>query len=248
MMRCFAVAALALSFWTPALGAVPSAKGESLAVVAFSTASSVFLYPSSVPLTLETILAHFQFYDRRLDSLTARFTQTLKVPDTEVSQSVEGTLEYLKPGRLRIEHARPERQTLVIDGKDIWIYRHSQNQVIQSSLDDWKKADPAMGSLMQFGDFARMLEVYDASVDTSAAQAVLILRPKQKGGTEFFLRMTLNAMNLFPADTELSVGSLRVRSTLSELKLNAPVLEKSFKFTPPYGADILRNFKPPQVQ
>jgi len=251
-MTSLLAALLALA--APAWAAPQKAKSAPAAAVpaAVSTAavaaSSVFLYPSSVPLTLESVLAHFQLYDREMQSLAARFTQTLTVPDTQVNQSVEGTLEYLKPGRLRIEHQRPERQTLVIDGKDLWIHRHAQNQVIQSSLEDWKKADPAIGSLMQFGDFARMLEVYDAVLDTSAAQAALVLRPKQRSETDLVLRLTLNAMNLFPAVTELGVGSLKVRSTLSELKINAPIPEKDFQFTPPYGADVLRNFKPPKVQ
>ncbi|MBI5244453.1 MAG: outer membrane lipoprotein carrier protein LolA [Elusimicrobia bacterium] len=225
----------------------PAAKPQAQ-VQESTAAASVFLFPSSAPVNQETVLAHFKLYDRELASLSAGFTQSLTQPEAAISQSVEGTVDYLKPNRLRIRHVRPEPQLVVIDGKDIWIHRISQNQVIQSNLEEWKKADPAIGNLMRFGDFARMLEVYDAAVDTSAAQPALTLRPKTKGPQEFALRMTLNKANLFPEVTELTVGSLKVRTAFTGLRFNPALAEEAFRFAPPPGAEVFQDFKPPQMQ
>jgi outer membrane lipoprotein carrier protein len=216
--------------------------------IGVSSNTSIFLYPSTVPVTLETVLAHFRLYDRDLASLSARFSQELTVPETSTTQSVAGTVEYLKPNHIRIEHVRPERQTVVVDGKDIWIHRLSQNQVIQSNLEDWKKADPAVGNLMQFGDMARMLESYDAQLDTAAARPALTLRPKGKDAQEFTLRMTLRAADLFPDTTELSVGSLRIKTAFADLRFNPPLAPEAFRFSPPSGSEVFRDFKPPQAK
>mgnify|MGYP001583373650 CR=1 FL=1 len=210
-----------------------------------------FLYRSTQPLTVAAVIEHFRLYDREMRSLSANFRQSLQVPETWLRQSVEGSVRYLKPERLRIEHEKPERQSVVADGKDIWIFRHSQNQAIQSDLGDWKKADPAMDNLMGFGDYARMLENYDALLDTAAAagsRAVLVLTPKTKAEEPFSLRLSLAEANLFPHITELSVGSVRVRTELSELRFNPPLEESLFRFTPPPTADVFRNFKPPKLK
>ncbi|MFA6029498.1 MAG: outer membrane lipoprotein carrier protein LolA [Elusimicrobiota bacterium] len=228
----------------PAPAAAPAAADA----YSSTAAAAVFAWSSSAPLTLPAVLEHFRLYDRELRSLSASFTQTVDVPETRTNSVSEGTVDYLKPERIRIEHKRPELQTAVTDGKDLWVHRRSQNQVIQSSLEDWKKADPTVSSLMRFGDYARMLETYDAALDTSSARATLTLKPKEKGGTDFRLKLTLSPETLFPETTELLVGSLSVRTALDRIRYNAPVREESFRFEPPAGAEVFRNFKPPKLQ
>ena len=104
---------------------------------------------------------------------------------------------------------------------------------------------------MGFGDYARMMEDYDALLDTAAAagsRAVLVLTPKAKTEEPFSLRLSLAQSNLFPHLTELSVGSVRVRTELSDLHFNPALEESLFRFTPPPTADVFRNFKPPKLK
>ncbi|MEK9146224.1 MAG: hypothetical protein AAB339_11495, partial [Elusimicrobiota bacterium] len=61
-------------------------------------------------------------------------------------------------------------------------------------------------------------------------------------------RLSLAESNLFPHLTELSVGSVRVRTELSDLHFNPAIEESLFRFTPPPTADIFRNFKPPKLK
>ena len=210
-----------------------------------SPSSLEFIRTSSEPVSLEYVLVHFEKFDARLKSLSADFSQTLTIPDTGMTSAISGSVAYLKPERLRIEHIRPERQTVVSDGRDIWIHRHEHAQVIQSKLNDWKEADPTMNNLMQFGSYGKMLKTYDVELVTGAARPVLLLRPKTGAG-EFSLRLELDPSTLFPQVTELLVGSMRVRTQMTNTLFNPPLKAAEFEFTPPAGCDVFKNFKPPR--
>lgn len=208
-----------------------------------SASSAVFVWSSSVPLTMEAVLGQFELFDRELTSLSAHFLQSLTVTETGMTSAIEGTVEYAKPEKLRIEHVRPERQTVVSDGKDIWIHRHSQSQVVQSNLKDWKKSDPMINNLMQFGSYAKMMRTYDVTLDSAAARPSLSLRPKGEAA-DFELRFELDPGTLFPLRTELIVQAMRVRTTMDTVAFNPRLKEERFVFEIPADADVFRNFKP----
>ncbi|MEE8425427.1 MAG: outer-membrane lipoprotein carrier protein LolA [Elusimicrobiota bacterium] len=208
-----------------------------------------FLYKSTAPLSVSAVLAHFEIYDRRLNSLSAGFRQSLIMETTGITSDIKGTVAYRKPERLRIEHEKPERQTIVADGQDIWIHRHRLAQVIQAAIVDWKDADPMMNNLLQFGSYGKMLKAYDVRLDTAAAGPVLLLRPKRgDSGADFTLRFVLDERTLFPVVTELIVGAMRVRTEFDEVRFNPEIDAKQFIFTIPKGADVFRNFKPPKFE
>jgi outer membrane lipoprotein carrier protein len=204
-----------------------------------------FLYRSSETLTVAAVLEHFELFDRELRSLTARFTQTVSMGPAAMTSTVQGTLAYQKPERLRVEHQTPEPQTIVSDGKDLWIHRPSQSQVLQSALKDWRQADPAIDNLLQIGNYAALLRAYDVTL-ASAKPTALTLRPKAKGADPFELKLTLSEDTLFPSESELSVGEARIRTQFETVRYNPVVPQTRFKFTPPPGADVFRNYKPPR--
>lgn len=208
-----------------------------------------FLYKSTAPLSVSAVLSHFEIYDRLLNSLSAEFRQSLILETTGITSNIKGTVAYRKPERLRIEHEKPERQTIVVDGQDIWIHRHRLAQVIQAAIADWKDADPMMNNLLQFGSYGKMLKTYDVRLDTAAAGPTLLLRPKRgDSGADFTLRFILDERTLFPMVTELVVGAMRVRTEFTEVRFNPKIDEKQFIFTIPKGADVFRNFKPPRFE
>lgn len=250
VMRFAASVALIILASGPALAGVsPSAPSPSTgtAPAPSEVSTAAFAWRSTAPLTLEAVLSQFELFDRELNTLSARFSQSLKVPETGMSSAIEGALSYRKPERLRIEYSRPEPQTVVSDGRDIWLHRPSQGQAIQSSLKDWKDSDPLISNLMQFGSYGKMLTAYAVSLETSTGSApALMLRPKDARSPRFELRLILDAESLFPGRTLLLVDSMRVETKLDELRFNPPLDAKLFDFEPPPGVDVFRGFKPPK--
>ncbi len=216
-----------------------------LAAALVSPASAAFsVEKDTAPLTtLAAVSARLEAIESGLKGLSADFKQSVLFSASETAQEIEGSLQYSKPDRLRVEHHKPERQTIVSDGKSIWVHRKSQNQVIEASLKEWKASDPLLASLLDFGSYSSWLKKYDVSF--SSAPLELLLLPKT-GPSEFNLRLRLNRWG-FPVETELAVSQMKVRTVLENLKINPDIRDSAFAFAPPAGADVFRNFKPPRL-
>lgn len=199
---------------------------------------------SDAPVTVAGIIARLEEFEKKMTSLSADFRQTVRMEQSASAQTISGTVKYRRANRLRVEHLKPERQTVVCDGKKLWVWRHETNQVIETSLEDWRKSEPLAKGLLDFGDYADMLKRYDVSIATVSApdarghrMVSLLLLPKDaKAG--FQLKLRLSTRDYFPADAELRAGQVRIESHFDKIKFNPETAAGDFKFTPPAGADI----------
>jgi len=208
-----------------------------------------FAVVSTAPITREAILHQFRRFDAGMLSLEARFDQKLKLEDGGMGRGLSGTLRYLHPERLRIEHEKPERQTVVSDGKDIWVHRHAHSQVVQSKLEDWKASDPTAAQLLRFGSYAAMLDEYEVELSTTGARPTLRLTPKESDPDRpVALTLKLSKKTLFPEETILEAGNLQIVTRVLKPRFNGPVDPALYRFDPPAGTDVFRDFKPPRFQ
>jgi outer membrane lipoprotein carrier protein len=198
------------------------------------------------------VLSRFEDLDKSLKSLQADFKQYVSWDASGTKQSVEGSVEFRKPDLLRLEQKVPEPQTVVADGSWLWIYRPSTNQAIKANFADWKKTEPLAQGLLDFGNYAKLFQAYDVTLSTtSPADAdghrivTLTLRPKPKT-EDFALVLRLSTRDYFPAETELRTGGVGVRSFFSNIRYNPALSDARFRFTPPAGADVFENLKPPK--
>lgn len=231
--------AWAVNFASDSTAATPksSDKAEKKAVEAAGLSKS-----TSAPATVDELLQHFRKIDAEMTSLSARFRQAMVFTETGMQQRVEGTVDYQKPGLLRMEYDVPDRQTIVVDGKSIWIHRKKHNQVVESNIEDWRRSDPLLNNLLDLGSYARLAENYQVSWDPKTLEAVL--RPKDGKG-DFHMILRLKGAELFPAETELTAGAAKIKTAFSDLRFNPKLKQNIFVFEPPAGAEIFRNFKPP---
>lgn len=199
---------------------------------------------STAPVTLEAVLQRFEELDRGLSTLSADFRQFVRWEASETTQTVEGRLDYRKKDLLRIEHRLPERQTIVADGQNLWIWRRSTNQVIKTGLAEWKKSEPLAQGLLDFGGYAQLLKRYEAKLSSAAAASkdkpdvlILTLTPKEKK-KDFVLILRLSAKDFFPYDTELKAGEVSVHSIFENVRFNSELPNSLFRFTPPPDADV----------
>ncbi len=258
MKRPAALLAAALAVAAaPASAATPRKNAQtSVSPIAISTppATLPLLPPPTQPITVELVVARFEKLDRDLDSLSADFKQVVNWEQAGGAQTVEGSVEFRKPDLLRLEHRRPEPQTLVSDGTWLWIYRPSTEQVIKTSFSDWKKSEPMAQGLLDFGNYAGLLKSYDASISSVSAPAQdghrrisLTLKPKKKDAAgDFALTLHMSTRDFFPGETDLKAGTVVVHSVFYNIRYNPALADARFRFTPPPGADVFDNVKPPK--
>ncbi|HBE88766.1 MAG TPA: hypothetical protein DDW67_06455 [Elusimicrobia bacterium] len=193
----------------------------------------------------DEVLARLMEWDSALTSLKASFTQTVLFSDAGLEQKVEGTLSYLKPDRLRIEHTAPTRQTIVTDKKDIWIYKPDDSQAVKTRWEDWKNLqNSGFSGIMDFGNYSELAErnkVTAVPPAETGGMVKLILTPADRKGL-YTLTLMLSATDYFPARADLVVEATKISTVLTDTRRNAGLDEKLFDFTPPKGTEII-NFK-----
>ncbi len=202
--------------------------------------AGLLLAPTTATITVPLAIEQFEQLDRSMMTLSAQFTQSVQ------GQTAQGTFSYRKKDLLRIEHLLPEKQTLVCDGKRVWVWRPANGQVLRSSLADWKRSQPLAQALLDFGNYAKLLRRYEVSIGTVAAPQpdghrtfTLVLKPHSSAEGDFLLTLRLSTRDFFPFESELRAGSVVTRTTFSALRFNAELPDALFRFTPPPGADIL---------
>ena len=80
-------------------------------------------------------LESLEAFVKNTGSGRAEFTQTVTPPARDgekprVKQS-SGSFEFQRPGRFRFEYRKPFAQTIVADGRTLWLYDADLNQVTQ---------------------------------------------------------------------------------------------------------------------
>jgi len=237
------------------LASAASAAPKKSAAPAKSTAAveGLPLLPAPTgPITVDLVARRFEEFDLKVKTLSADFRQVVKWDESGVQQAVEGSLSFHKPDLIHIDHRVPADQTIVADGTWLWVWRKETNQVVQTRLEDWKKSEPVAQGLLDFGNYSQLLKTYDVAVASVSAPGEgghrtfeVVLKPKDKP-SQFTLTLRMSTADFFPAQTELKVGGVFVRSIFTGIRYNPVLKDALFRFTPPADADFFQNFKPPR--
>ena len=173
----------------------------------------------------------------------AQFTQTVTAPakegQTARTKTSSGNFEFQRPGQFKFVYAKPFAQTIVADGKTVWLYDVDLNQVTQRKQADALGSTPA-AILASANDLAGLHKDFWIKTlpDAEGLQWVEAL-PKVTDGQLKSVRVgfqgdTLAAMDILDGFGQRSVirfNNLRVLPALPAAH---------FKFEVPAGADIMQ--------
>ena len=186
-------------------------------------------------------VARVDRYLATLKTLSANFSQVVRNRDGQVSDRASGTLSIARPDRFRWDYQKPYLQTIVADGKRLWLYDSDLQQVTVRALEQGLGSTPAMllSGAGKVGDaFAA------AGVETKGDWTWCRLTPQQDGSD--FEQVSL----AFTRGGELAAMELRDKlgqSTVIEfgaVKRNLPLDDQLFRFEPPPGADVIGRAEP----
>ena len=102
--------------------------------------SVIFLFAGKVEtgaseiLALKEVVKEVQFRYENTHFFQARFRQNTFLASLDESRKSFGKVFIRKPGMMRWEYEKPEKQLLVSDSANFWIYTPEQNQVIISQF------------------------------------------------------------------------------------------------------------------
>ncbi|MGA9574522.1 MAG: outer membrane lipoprotein chaperone LolA [Lysobacterales bacterium] len=170
-----------------------------------------------------------------LQRFQAEFTQTVKSQDGRIQDQTEGQVWLQVPDKLRWVYTGEFPEIIVADGKNIWIYDQSLEQVTVKPQSEQATDSPLMVladvsrldtrfKVAELGDFDDMmlLELRSLDSDSEFERILLGLVP---GG----IRM-MAMEDAFGQRTEIHFTNVEV---------NQPADQDLFHFTPPEGTDVV---------
>jgi outer membrane lipoprotein carrier protein len=187
---------------------------------------------------VETARALQQKYDRVKD-FSADFAHTYEGGVLKKKSAERGTVQILKPGRMRWDYTSPEKKLFVSDGHQIYSYIPADKQVIRSPMPSGDEATTAVLFLTGAGNLTRDFNVSYAEGDRSDSVA-LRLDPKRKQHDYDWLIIvvdskTLQIRGLTAADQQGGRSSF----VFTNYRENTGLSDKVFEFKIPRGVDVL---------
>jgi len=170
-----------------------------------------------------------------LDRFQAGFTQTVKTQDGRIQDQTQGQVWLQSPDKLRWVYSGDFPEVIVADGKNIWIYDESLEQVTVKPQSDQVNDSP----LMILADVSKLDEQFQVT-ELGELEDMLLLELKSLDSESEFERILLGLVpdGIRMMAMEDAFGQ-RTDIYFENMLMNPPADPELFIFTPPEGADVV---------
>ena len=184
----------------------------------FIRSTAALALAGSISLAQAGAIDALKKFNADTDGLSGSFSQTVK--SKKKSQTTHGSFQILRPGLFKWEYSRPYKQTIVGDGKTIWLYDVDLAQVTKSSQDQTIGDSPAA----ILSNKTALDSSYTLKEDGSAGGIDYVLAsPKRNNAGYQYIRIgfkgdALAAMQLkdsFGNETGISFSNLNTKPDLA---------------------------------
>ena len=174
----------------------------------------------------------------------ADFTQTVTAPAKDGQQpkvkTSTGNFEFQRPGKFRFDYKKPFEQTIVADGKNLWLFDVDLNQVTQRAQDQALGSTPA-ALLASAPDLTALKADFSlSSAPDQDGQQWVLAEPKAKDGQIKTVRVGFVGEQLATLDIVDNFGQRSVLK-FGNMQVNGQVAAATFQFKPPAGADVVKH-------
>ena len=174
-------------------------------------------------------------FANELDRFQAEFTQTVKSQDGRIQDQTHGQVWLQSPDKLRWVYSGEFPEIIVADGKNIWIYDESLEQVTVKPQSDQATDSP----LMILADVSQLDAQFQVT-ELGDFEDLLLLELKSLDSESEFERVLLglDASGIRMMAMEDNFGQ-RTEIYFENVLINPPADPNLFLFTPPEGTDVV---------
>ena len=171
---------------------------------------------------------------------TADFDQESILKAMAVTDTASGRLMVRQPGKMRWEYLLPEPQTIITDGKDLWVYRPEENQVLVGKAPALFGEGKGAGFLSNIKTVRQSFQVTrEPEPGPKRYRLKLVPNRSTVDLKEVFLEIDRKTFDLVEITT-VNVYGDETRIELKNIQFDPPPTETLFRFEVPQGADILQ--------
>ncbi len=192
--------------------------------------------PPADDASLHTTVKRIESHLGQTRSLQADFTETVASVGGE-RRVRSGVVYYLKPRRIRWAFKGAQAETIVSDGNTVYTYQPDLNQVVETPASKAFSSQNAAAVLLDSKHLSKYFKITRPATALHSDMIGLMLTPLE-GGTAVQVEVDPKTLNPKSFEFQDAIGD-RTRLDLSNIKLNVPLDDSLFRFTPPPGADIV---------
>lgn len=193
-------------------------------------------------LGLDELVARVQARYDRTQHLHAHFRQETRLHGFDQAQTGEGQVWILKPGMMRWDYTKPERQTIIANGDTLWIYLPQDRQAIRDQVNHSLGTRTPALFLAGQAQLTELFSIAGAPVQDSSEAGVLPLELTPKAGA---LPHTRVQLGIDPSS--YLVRRVRLTDALgnittmwfSNIDTEGKVEPSLFQFQVPPGVDVI---------
>jgi len=174
-------------------------------------------------------------YDAIIDA-QLEFSQRVTFGVSKIEQKTSGTLFLRKENKYRLELSG---QTIVTDGKTVWSYSASNNQVLIDNFKmDERSITPERILAGAPGDFSASVLSHEKLGKTDVV--VLKLIPKDEGSIIKSLKLAVDESTWYIKKVELvDVNGKETEYQVNELHVNVGLPDSRFTYEIPQGVEVV---------
>lgn len=175
---------------------------------------------------------------------TAKFFQESMLKAMQISDTAEGQLTVKRPDKMRWEYTLPDIQTIISNGKTMWIYRPADNQVMVGKAPDYFASGKGAGFL---SDIHQIRKSFSIEVVKSENEAYYRLKlvPVKKSADLAEVILSVNKKN-FQIDQVITYNAYgdETHIILSHYQFNQSPANDLFTLDIPEGVDVVQIDQP----
>lgn len=198
---------------------------KKISCILFAILLPISIFAATPVQQLTKLLSDFQ-------AMQANFTQVVNSKQTN-----KGTMAIQRPGRFRWQIESPNKQVIIADGKNIWIYDVDLEQAVKQKMNAQYSVNPAM---LLSGSVTELQKYFSVTKLKKTPGLWFELKPKQQNSMFQSVRMQFVDGQLKSMLVSDNLGNKSV-ITFSNAIINAKLNPNLFKFTAPKGVDVIEN-------
>jgi outer membrane lipoprotein carrier protein len=194
---------------------------------------------------LDSVLDRVQSNYERINDFHAKFTQEATIRSLNQVERADGEVWLKKPGKMRWNYYRPNKEEIVSDGSKIWFYNQEEKQVVESSLIEVMDTPTTTTLLSGLGNIKEQFNArFSASAFPDQDGSYLVdLLPKDNSAEEEYNKVTIavNKKSMLVDTIYLydPFGNL-TKVNLHDIKINKGVSDSLFNFKVPRGVELIK--------
>jgi len=170
---------------------------------------------------------------------SACFIQESTLKAMDITDSASGKVTVKRPGKMRWEYEEPDRQIILTDGKDLWIYRPEDNQVMIGKFPSFF-GDGKGASFLS--DIRLIRQKFNITLEGTDRDDYYILKllPVNKTYDLSYINLSISKKTFYVEEViTYNLYGDETRIKLVDIKLLENPEDSIFIFNIPYGTEVL---------